>query len=105
MSYHLGFRSWPKCQRCSDRLGRAYPVETLELQESEGSTLISSSHRLVFAVECHGDKQRHALEIPPRFFPANKLQALSYVWCFIPGTTAPDFRATRKTGALTTEVR
>jgi hypothetical protein len=77
--------AWIKCHRCSVRLQRPYPVETMELEGGEASKLQGTRYRMVVVVECHGEKMRCALEVPVWWGEGMRLQALAYVYAFVPG--------------------
>lgn len=102
--------SWIKCARCTEKLKRVYPVETMEIEGAESGQLSSSRYKMIVAVECHGAKMRCALEIPTWWGESMRLQALAYVYAFVrkgPLYTC-EVRRGRKgqsAGALATEVR
>lgn len=108
--FHGTLRSWVKCARCSERLGRPYPVEAMGLEGGEESGQLSSKYKMIVSVECHGESMRCAIEVPRYWLPNLRMQALAYVYAFVKNGagvyTAEIRRGTRgqSAGALITEV-
>lgn len=57
------FGHWPKCRRCSEALGRPYPVEHFGVLAREPAQSLGAAHILVIEVKCsHGEARRIALQ-------------------------------------------
>ncbi|HTQ44519.1 MAG TPA: hypothetical protein VMI75_17275 [Polyangiaceae bacterium] len=105
-------RAWVKCARCSARLGRPYPVEAMGLEPvAERSRLLGRCYTMIVPVRCHDQEMRCAIEVPMHWGEGMRMQALAYVYAFVPGPggkwTCEVRRGTRgqSAGMLTTEVR
>ena len=109
--FHGTYKSWVKCARCTERLNRIYPVETMEMEPvADESKLINRKYTMIVIVECHGEKMRCAIEVPTYWTNNMRMHALAYVYAFIkkgPVYTCEVRRGTegQSPGMLTTEVR
>jgi hypothetical protein len=63
-------RSWPKCDRCSKRLQRDYPVESFGIEGIEKSAELRMRGKVVLVAECHGDRAYADVDIPAWFTEA-----------------------------------
>ena len=82
--FHGTYNSWIKCARCTDRLKRPYPVETMELESvAEPAASVHRKYAVVIVVECHGEKQRVRMEVPVYWTAGMRQQALAYVYAFV----------------------
>jgi hypothetical protein len=75
--------SWPKCDRCSKRLGRPYPVETFGMVGRERPRQRRDKQRIIAEVECHGERQEFALDCPIWAAEANIHDMFGQTICFI----------------------
>lgn len=108
---HGSYASWPKCDRCSRRLGRPYPVEKIELEGvGEKPKVVGSKARQVVVCSCHGHVHRFTMEVPIWWGDSMRMQALGHVLCFIASPTGYQVASTagkarRRDGSLSTIVR
>lgn len=109
--FHGTYASWIKCARCSERTGKPYPVETMEIEPvAEESKLLGHKYTMVVVVECHGEKMRCAVEVPVYFTDNMRHHCLAYIYSFVkkgPTYTCEVRRGTKgqSPGMLGTQVR
>jgi hypothetical protein len=58
-------RSWPKCARCSERLGYEYPVEYFGIWERTKPLVKNGAYRVTIEARCHGDTGFADIDVPP----------------------------------------
>jgi hypothetical protein len=109
--FHGTLNSWVKCARCSERLGKPYPVETMAFEPvAEESGRLGRKYTMIIPVECHGESMRCAIEVPVYWTNNMRMHALAYVYAFVrkgPLYTCEVRRGTKgqSPGMLSTEVR
>lgn len=58
--------SWPKCYRCSQRLGYPYPVERCELSpEYAQPAHLNGGFQMTVIVDCHGERDYGHINLKP----------------------------------------
>lgn len=86
-------KSWPKCARCTERLGRPYPVEYMEIvPEYTQPAHLNGGFQITLVVRCHGEGAQYQKNIPaaavgPMLGGDEKRRALSAIAAQDLGTT------------------
>lgn len=110
--FHGTLASWVKCARCTQRLGKPYPVESMAIEPvAEESGMLNRKYEMVVMVGCHGERMRVGMQIPTYWTNNMRHHALAYVYAFVQkgnGRYGCEVRRGTKgqsAGILTTEVR
>lgn len=58
-------RSWPKCARCSERLGYEYPVEFFGIASRTKPLVKNGGYVVTIEARCHGEHGFADIDVPP----------------------------------------